>query len=92
MFKLFEVKRAVVILSILICMHLFAAFAGCGHCKKMKPDYETAATTLKDEGVSFLFYYCFVYLQQIFYCPQLFLKKLSIDPRNYRLYVKSIIP
>ncbi|XP_067937992.1 protein disulfide-isomerase A5-like [Watersipora subatra] len=22
----------------------------CGHCKKMKPDYETAATALKDEG------------------------------------------
>ena len=27
-------------------------FTGCGHCKRMKPDYASAATALKQQGVS----------------------------------------
>lgn len=32
------------------CLILFSA--GCGHCKKMKPEYADAAEQLKEEGVS----------------------------------------
>lgn len=27
-------------------------FEGCGHCKKMKPDYTEAAETIKSEGLT----------------------------------------
>ena len=35
-----------------MCMHLFAAFTGCGHCKKFKPEFAAAATELKGQAVS----------------------------------------
>lgn len=36
------------------CVHfdnLFKILLGCGHCKKMKPEYEAAAAKMKEQDV-----------------------------------------
>lgn len=43
--------KLLVVSNHLLNFNFYSLYLGCGHCKRMKPEFETAAAQMKQEGV-----------------------------------------